>query len=187
VTTTFGTVPGFDEQSIRTSIVLESGQTFAIGGLIQTSVNGSTRKVPVLGELPFISSAFSAVSHNEQEQELIILVTPHLVDPMDCNQVPSGCPPGNAKSDDFELYLESMSELPRGQRNVFEGKHYKAAGRTINLRHLLQINGVMGSATATAPRGACMPATKDRVYSSNAGELPPAVLPTEIPTPRGGR
>jgi pilus assembly protein CpaC len=131
ITTSFGTVPGFDEQSVRTSVVMESGQTFAIGGLIQTDMQASTARVPVLGEIPFLSFFFSQIVVTEQEQELVILVTPHLVDPMDCNQVPKRVPGKESRSpDDFELYLETMLELPRGQRNIFEGNknlHYKAA------------------------------------------------------------
>lgn len=121
-------VPGFDEQSVRTSIVMESGQTFAIGGLIQTNTQASATKVPVLGEIPFLGALFSTVTHSDQEQELVILVTPHLVDPMDCNQVPRRLPGRETRSpDDYEIYLESMLEAPRGQRNVFEGRRYKAA------------------------------------------------------------
>ena len=92
ITTTFGTVPGFDEQSVRTSVVMESGQTFAIGGLIQTDLQSSTSRVPVLGDIPFLSFFFSQITVTEEEQELVILVTPHLVDPMDCNQVPKRLP-----------------------------------------------------------------------------------------------
>jgi pilus assembly protein CpaC len=128
IVTSFGAVPGFDEQSVRTSIVLESGQTFAIGGLIQSNVQSSIVKVPVLGEIPFIGAAFSVISQTEQENELVILVTPHLVDPMDCSQIPGRLPGAETrKPDDFELYLESLMEAPRGPRNVFEGKRYRGA------------------------------------------------------------
>jgi pilus assembly protein CpaC len=128
VTTSFGTVPGFDDQSVRTSVVMESGQTFAIGGLIQTNVQSSASRVPFLGELPLVGFFFSTVSETLQEQELVILVTPHLVDPMDCNQIPKRLPGTETRSpDDYEIFLESMLELPRGQRNIFEGHHYKGA------------------------------------------------------------
>ncbi len=84
--------PGFDDQQVRTSVVLESGQTFAIGGLIQTNVQASTNRVPVLGEIPFLAPFFSTQTDQLTEQELVILVTPHLVDPMDCNQLPRRLP-----------------------------------------------------------------------------------------------
>ncbi len=191
VTTSFGTVPGFDEQSIRTSIVLESGQTFAIGGLIQTNVQSSVRKVPVLGELPFIGSAFSAISQTEQEQELIILVTPHLVDAMDCNQVPKRLPGRETRAgDDYELYLESMLELPRGQRNVFEGRRYKGAWKNDPTAATFPCGPTGTYGYGSCGTSACMPATKGAaIIPARPGELPPAVnMPMEIPVlPRGGR
>lgn len=179
-------VPGFDEQSIRTSIVLESGQTFAIGGLIQTSVQSSTKKVPWLGELPFIGSAFSAVSYTETEQELVILVTPHLVDPMDCNQVPQRLPGKESRApDDFELYLESMMELPRGQRNVFEGRRYKAAWKndpTAGEFPCGPTKGGYGVGLGNCSTSGCAPATKSAAAPISQTREP-ASLPMTVNTP----
>jgi pilus assembly protein CpaC len=82
----------------------------------------------VLGDLPFIGVAFSSVLHSEDEQELIVLVTPHLVDGQDCRQSPKRLPGRETrKPDDYELFLESILEAPRGQRQVFEDGKYKAA------------------------------------------------------------
>lgn len=128
ISTSFGFVPGFDEQSVRTSIEMEPGQTFAIGGLIQTTVQSNASRVPVLGELPLIGGLFNSVLHEESEQEVIILVTPHLVDAMDCHQAPKRLPGRETRSpDDYELFLEYLLEAPRGQRQIFEGGRYKPA------------------------------------------------------------
>jgi pilus assembly protein CpaC len=128
ITTSFGFVPGFSEQSVRTMVEMEPGQTFAIGGLMQTVVQATTQRVPVLGDLPYVGTLFSAVFHQEQEDELVILVTPHLVDPMDCNQAPKHLPGRETRSaDDYEFYLEGIFEAPRGQRQVWENGRYKAA------------------------------------------------------------
>jgi pilus assembly protein CpaC len=119
---------GFDEQSARATVMLESGQTFAIGGLIESSVTASASKVPVLGDMPFIGTAFSGINHREIETELVILVTPRLVEPLDCNQVPRRLPGRETRSpDDYELFLENLIEAPRGQRKVWSGKKYNAA------------------------------------------------------------
>jgi pilus assembly protein CpaC len=130
-TTIQGTVvPGRATQRVRTTVELESGQTFVIGGLIQHTVTGTTQKVPVLGDLPFLGAAFSSKTFNESEQELLILVTPHLVDAADCGQFPK-CLPGQETRtpDDFELFLEGILEAPRGPREVFPGGRYQAAYR----------------------------------------------------------
>lgn len=121
-------VQGRDEQRVRTSVMMEPGQTFAIGGLIQTATNGVTNKVPVLGDIPFIGPAFSTISYEDQERELVVLVTPYLVDAMDCRQAPCKLPGLETRTpDDFELFLELILEAPRGQREVFPNKKYKAA------------------------------------------------------------
>jgi pilus assembly protein CpaC len=122
--------PGFTEQQVRTAVMLESGQTFAIGGLIQNSVQASAAKIPVLGELPFIGTGFSRVTHELRESELVILVTPRLVGPMNCDQVPRRLPGRESRSpDDYELFLENILEAPRGQRKVWNGRCYQAAYR----------------------------------------------------------
>ena len=107
--------PGLTTRGAQVAVQLEDGQTLAIGGLIQNTVNGQTTKIPVLGDLPFFGAAFRAVTYTETEEELIILVTPRLVDPMACNQLKPLSGPGNALADDYELFLEGIMEAPRGQ------------------------------------------------------------------------
>lgn len=120
--------PGFTEQQVRSSVMLESGQTFAIGGLIQNTVQTSSSKVPVLGDLPFVGIAFSSVTHSQIENELLIMVTPRLVGPMNCDQVPKRVPGRETRNpDDYELFLENILEAPRGQRKVWNGRCYNAA------------------------------------------------------------
>jgi pilus assembly protein CpaC len=130
ISTSFGFTPGFDEESVRTAVEMEPGQTFAIGGLMQTTVTASSSKLPILGDLPYIGGAFSVVLHSEEEDELIILITPHLIDAQDCVQTSKRLPGRETRSpDDYELFLESLLEAPRGQRQVFENGVYKAAWR----------------------------------------------------------
>jgi len=120
--------PGFTEQQVRCAVMLESGQTFAIGGLIQNTVQTSATKVPVLGDLPYVGTIFSSISHSSIETELVILVTPRLVHAMDCNQVPKRLPGRETRNpDDYELFLENILEAPRGQRKVWNGRCYNAA------------------------------------------------------------
>lgn len=131
LTTTFGPSPAFDTQEMTTSIVMEPGQTVAIGGLIQTQQSGSVTKIPHLGDIPYLGSLFSFSTQTEQEVELVILVTPRLIDPADCGQLPQGLPGSETrKPDDFEFYLETMLEAPRGQRPIWNGKEYIPAWKS---------------------------------------------------------
>lgn len=123
INTNSGFTPGFNEQQTRTSVVLEPGQTFAIAGLLETSVQASAEKVPYLGDMPLIGSAFSSVRHEERETELLILVTPRLQEAMNCDQVGKRVPGKETRTpDDYELFLEGLVEAPRGQRKVWNGK-----------------------------------------------------------------
>ena len=128
--TTAGFTPGFNEQQTRSSVTLKSGQTFAIGGLNETSIQGTASKVPVLGELPIIGTVFSSVTYSQRETELIVLVTPRLVGAMDCAQVPGRIPGLETRApDDYELFLEQLLEAPRGQRKVWNGDCFVPAYR----------------------------------------------------------
>jgi pilus assembly protein CpaC len=120
-------VPGFDTRGCSVTVQMMDGETLAIGGLIQFTVNNSVSKVPVLGDLPFLGAAFSTKSSSEIEEELIILITPRLVDPMACNELPQRLPTKLTRNpDDFELFLEQLIELPRGPRQVCADGCYTA-------------------------------------------------------------
>jgi len=121
-------VPGRNTQRVRTTVEMEVGQTFVIGGLIQHASTGTIVRTPFLGDLPFIGTWFSNKTFNDQEVEILIMVTPHLVDAMDCAQAPK-CIPGSESRipDDFELFLEGILEAPRGSRCICPGGHYVPA------------------------------------------------------------
>jgi pilus assembly protein CpaC len=123
--TTPTSVPGFRTRSAQATVQIEDGQTLAIGGLIQNTVTGTINRVPVLGDLPFLGVAFTSKQYTETEEELIILVTPRLVDPFDCTKFPKYLPGRETRSpDDFELFLEGIMEAPRGPRSVVFHPHY---------------------------------------------------------------
>jgi len=125
IQTSFGFVTGFDDKQVNATVEMETGQTFVIGGLIQNETRGIVNKVPVLGDLPFVGVLFSTKEYTETEQEVVILVTPYLVDPQSCDQLPKLLPGQETRSpDDFELFLEGILEAPRGPRKVIQDRKY---------------------------------------------------------------
>jgi len=121
-------VPGRVTQRVHTSVEMETGQTFAIGGLVQRRIGSTATKVPILGDVPFFGMLFRGLQYTEQEDELLILVTPYLVDPLACNQLPKYRPGEETRSpDDFELFLEGILEAPRGPRETCVNGRYQAA------------------------------------------------------------
>ncbi|GAB4151874.1 MAG: hypothetical protein Tsb009_27470 [Planctomycetaceae bacterium] len=83
-------VPGLTTRRVNTQVEMRFGETFMIAGLLSTRTTATTSKIPVLGELPWIGAAFRRVRYEEGETELVILVTPELVSPMDGGAMPSG-------------------------------------------------------------------------------------------------
>ncbi len=159
INTSSGFTPGFNEQQTRTSVVLEPGQTFAIAGLLETTVQSSAEKLPYLGDLPLLGAAFSSVRHEERETELLILVTPRLQEAMNCNQVGSRVPGKETRTpDDYELFLEGLVEAPRGQRKVWNGKHsgYNTAWKC-NPAGFPCVGHVCGQNGTCAPGGCATP------------------------------
>ena len=79
-------------------------------------------KIPHLGDIPFLGALFSYATQTEEEIELIVVLTPRLVDPADCSQMPKALPGSETrKPDDYEFYLETILEAPRGQRQIWNG------------------------------------------------------------------
>lgn len=75
------TVPALSVRRAETTIELGSGQSFAIGGLLNNDSAHDVRKVPGLGDVPVIGRLFSSDRFRRNESELVILVTPFLVKP----------------------------------------------------------------------------------------------------------
>ena len=59
---------------------LKDGQSMVIGGLMNSQANSTTYKLPFLGDLPVIGSAFRSVNKSKDERELIIFITPYIID-----------------------------------------------------------------------------------------------------------
>jgi len=79
-------VPGLSTRTASTMVELADGQSFAIAGLLSDTVRDSVRKYPLLGDLPVLGALFRSREFQKGERELIIIVTPHLVKPLDLSK-----------------------------------------------------------------------------------------------------
>lgn len=75
-----GEVLAIDTQEIRTQVVVSDNETLVLGGVFQQSKISSHEKVPVLGDIPLVGKLFSRESNQQNKRELIIFITPTLVD-----------------------------------------------------------------------------------------------------------
>ncbi|RML29694.1 Flp pilus assembly protein CpaC [Pseudomonas savastanoi pv. retacarpa] len=83
-------VPALNIRRTDTSIALADGESFVVSGLISSSNVGSVGKFPGLGDIPILGAFFRNSQIQRDERELLMIVTPHLVQPLAANaQLPS--------------------------------------------------------------------------------------------------
>ncbi|NVZ53865.1 type II and III secretion system protein family protein [Pseudomonas sp. B6002] len=75
-------VPSFSVRRADTRVEVGSGQTFAIAGLFQRESSQDVEKLPLLGDLPILGNLFRSKRFQRNETELVILITPYLVEPV---------------------------------------------------------------------------------------------------------
>jgi len=75
-------IPGIQTRRAETTVELGSGQSFMIGGLLHTSSGNTVEKTPFLGDIPILGNLFKSQGYRRQETELVIIVTPYLVKPV---------------------------------------------------------------------------------------------------------
>ncbi|MBU1257770.1 MAG: secretion system protein, partial [Alphaproteobacteria bacterium] len=80
-------VPALKSRTAETTVELGSGQAFMIAGLLNNETSNGIDKVPGLGNLPILGSLFKSRQFQRSESELVIVVTPYLVKPMNASDV----------------------------------------------------------------------------------------------------
>jgi pilus assembly protein CpaC len=81
-------IPALTTRRAETVVELSDGQTFAIAGLLDNISQTDRAAVPLLGNLPIIGSLFKSRSKRAEQTELMVLITPRLIRPLDPDEVP---------------------------------------------------------------------------------------------------
>lgn len=102
-------VPALTTRRASTVVEMADGQSFAIAGLIKNTTRENVSKFPLLGDIPILGALFRSTSFQKNESELVIIVTPHLVKPLDMAKqtLPTD---QYIEPDDFEFYLLGTME-----------------------------------------------------------------------------
>jgi pilus assembly protein CpaC len=113
VTINATTVPGIKSRDADTGVELGAGETLAIAGLVEIRSESENHGIPWLSELPYVGAAFRKVKETKNEIELLILVTPELVEGMSAEETPR-CGPGmqTTSPSDWELFMKGHLEVP---------------------------------------------------------------------------
>jgi pilus assembly protein CpaC len=80
-------VPALTVRRAETTIELGSGQSFMIAGLMGNSAQSTVKKMPGAGDVPILGALFRSNNFQRGETELVIVVTPYLVNPVDANDI----------------------------------------------------------------------------------------------------
>ncbi|ASM74924.1 type II and III secretion system protein family protein [Sulfitobacter sp. DFL-23] len=128
-TTDLQNLPLILERSAATTIEVSSGQSFAIAGLFKATSQQNIKQIPGLGEIPLLGALFRSTSFQKGETELVIIVTPYLVEPS---------APGKLKTP-----LEKFAPADRLSRNFLGELTFGAAddGGPVSVK---SINGKAG-------------------------------------------
>src|SRR6266478_5042635 len=83
-------LPALSTRRVESEMSLADGQTFAIAGLVDNRVTELMSKIPGIGDIPVLGKLFQSKSFNKSKNELLVIVTPHIVRPLSPDQVPHG-------------------------------------------------------------------------------------------------
>ena len=84
------TLPALSTRRVESDMNLADGQTFAIAGLVDNRVTELFNKIPGIGDIPVLGHLFQSKSLTKSKNELLVIVTPHVVRPLAPDQVPHG-------------------------------------------------------------------------------------------------
>jgi pilus assembly protein CpaC len=166
------TIPSLTTRRSSTTVELGSGQSFAMAGLLRSTDQGSVAKVPVLGDIPGLGVLFRSVRFEQQQTELVVMVTAELVEPVD---------DGRARPMPGDL-----TESPNDWELFVEGSLFGASkvGNPLSRLKSLGLDGIKGPGAWRRPDEA-RPFASDPLPGGAPGPELPAAEPTEGPPPDG--
>lgn len=121
-------VPSIDTRRMSTVVELKDNQSFAIAGLLKNYIRESVKKFPILGDIPILGALFRSTRYQKDETELVVIITPHLVKPVDLSDL--SLPTDSFKSPSpFELMMLGMLEKPHSASVGTSGEEGAAIGK----------------------------------------------------------
>jgi len=82
-------IPALKTRKSESGLQLADGQTFVIAGLIDNKVSKQVSKIPLLGDIPILGTLFRSTRYQNNETELMVMVTPKIVRPLNQNEIPA--------------------------------------------------------------------------------------------------
>jgi pilus assembly protein CpaC len=104
-------IPALTRRDARTTVELRDGQSFAIAGLLQTRNRQGVSQVPWIGSVPVLGTLFRSASYQQQETDLVIIVTPRLVAPAVPGQQLASPLDSRLPANDVDFFLNGQMEV----------------------------------------------------------------------------
>jgi pilus assembly protein CpaC len=114
-------VPPLIVRRASTTVELRDGQSFVIGGLLQSVGQNAIEQLPWLGDVPVLGALFRSASYQKNETDLAIIVTPRLVRPARPGDAIKTPLDATVPVNDVDLFLMGKTELLPGQARFIEG------------------------------------------------------------------
>ena len=130
-------IPGFVVRRAHTMVDLKSGQSFMIAGLLQSHNDTGTQRLPGLGKLPILGNLFSSKAYQRRETDLVIIITPYLVKPIDPSKRVRTPMDDTKAPQALDYFLGDREELRISQLN---GGKAGAARPARGYGHYLELN-----------------------------------------------
>jgi pilus assembly protein CpaC len=108
-------VPALIVRRASTTVELRDGQSFMIGGLLQTNNQNQIEQLPWLGSVPVLGALFSSKSYQQNQTDLAIIVTPHVVRPTRPGDIVKSPADDTLPPNDPEFFLLGKAEVTRAQ------------------------------------------------------------------------
>ncbi|MDP8913789.1 MAG: secretion system protein, partial [Pseudomonadota bacterium] len=109
-------IPSLITRRAETTVELGSGQSFMIGGLLRNSASNNTDKAPWLGDLPILGALFRSNSFKRDETELVIIITPYLVKPVNAGQIALPTDGFRTANDPQRILLDKQHDSRSGEQ-----------------------------------------------------------------------
>lgn len=106
-------IPALTSRNARTTVELRDGQSFAIAGLLQTRNRQDVSQVPWIGSVPVLGTLFRSSSYQQQETDLVIIVTPRLVAPVVPGQQLATPLDSRLPANDVDFFLNGQMEVKK--------------------------------------------------------------------------
>lgn len=114
--------PIFNTRNLDATVELRDGQSFSVAGLLQSDTGLNQKQLPWLGDVPILGALFKSSSFQKHDTELVVIVTPRLVQPSTPGQVVASPLDATQPANDLEFFaLGQMEVTPKMIRNFQAG------------------------------------------------------------------